>query len=74
MQNMKFAYSIFMNIDENQSALSEINEQNKNVLSALHNVNVPILHLSNTINIIQSQLYAKPLWLCKISNMHIHEY
>ena len=35
MQNMKFAYSIFMNIDENQSALSEINEQNKNVLSAL---------------------------------------
>ena len=40
----------------------------------LTDVNVPILHLSNTINTIQSQLYAKPLWLCKISNLHIHEY
>ena len=35
MQNMIFAYSIFMNIDENQSALSEIHEHNKNVSSAL---------------------------------------
>ena len=35
MQNMKFAYSIFINIDENQSALSENNEHNKNVSSTL---------------------------------------
>ena len=58
IQYAKYEICIFMNIDENTRALSEIDEQNKKRIECLTEVNVPISHLSNTIH---CQLYAKPL-------------
>ena len=64
-----------MNIDENTSSLSEIDEMLNKVCSFLTEVSVPILHLSSTIHCPMCyQLYDSLCWLSKFFYLLIHEY
>ena len=70
IQNAKYEIRIFMNIDENISTSSEMTNRIKSIEMYMYLYRTcPMPSIPYSVNFVLSNC-----WLCKISNLYIHEY